>query len=93
LRAILGFPLGDTQQLVPAALINLLGEPGHSGNPVLVGLHEALAIPGVSVHLYGKAKTAPFRKMGHVTVVDKDLHRAREKAMLLKNTLSITAAP
>jgi len=93
LRAILGFPLGDTQQLVPAALINLLGEPGHSGNPVLVGLHEALAIPGVSVHLYGKAKTAPFRKMGHVTVVDKDLHRAKEKAMLVKNTLSITAAP
>ncbi len=93
LRAILGFPLGDTLQIVPAALINLLGEPGHSGNPVLIGMHEALSIAGVSIHLYGKAKTAPYRKMGHVTVVDPDLEQARVKAMLVKNTLRITAEP
>ncbi|MBI1192424.1 MAG: 5-(carboxyamino)imidazole ribonucleotide synthase [Bacteroidetes bacterium] len=93
LRAILGLPLGDSSQIVPAALINLLGEPGHSGTPMLVGMHEALRIPGVSIHLYGKAKTAPYRKMGHVTVIDQDLDKAREKAMLVKNTLRITAEP
>ena len=91
LRAILGLPLGDATQIIPAALINLLGEPDFSGTPVFVGLSEALAIPGVAVHLYGKAKTSPFRKMGHVTVVDKDIEQARAKALRVKSLLTIIA--
>lgn len=89
LRAITGLPLGSTDQLRPAAMINLLGEPGYSGPPVVEGLRQALAIPGVSVHIYGKEETRPFRKMGHVTVLDEDLERARLKALRVKDLLKI----
>ncbi|MFP4603285.1 MAG: 5-(carboxyamino)imidazole ribonucleotide synthase [Halochromatium sp.] len=89
LRAITGLPLGVTDQLMPAAMINLLGAPGESGPPVIRGLRAALAIPGVSVHLYGKAETRPFRKMGHVTVLDTDIERAREKAERVRALIEI----
>jgi 5-(carboxyamino)imidazole ribonucleotide synthase len=89
LRAITGLPLGATDQLMPAAMINLLGEPGESGVPVLKGLRAALAIPGVSVHLYGKAETRPFRKMGHVTILDPEIERAREKAEQVRALLTV----
>lgn len=89
LRAITGLPLGATDQLMPAAMINLLGEPGESGPPVIHGLRAALAIPGVSVHLYGKAETRPNRKMGHVTVLDPEIERAREKAEQVRGLLKI----
>lgn len=91
LRAILGFPLGETHQKIPAALLNLLGEPGYNGTPLICGLQEALAIPGVSVHLYGKHISSPFRKMGHVTILDHDLNKARERANAVKNILKIKA--
>ncbi|MEY6433718.1 5-(carboxyamino)imidazole ribonucleotide synthase [Thioalkalicoccus limnaeus] len=90
LRAILGLPLGATEQLSPAAMINLLGEPDHGGRPVICGLAAALAIPGVSVHFYGKASTRPHRKMGHVTVLDADIEAARRKAEQVREHLRIT---
>lgn len=89
LRAITGLPLGATEQLMPAAMINLLGAPGESGPPVIRGLRAALAIPGVSVHFYGKASTRPFRKMGHVTVLDADIESARRKAEQVRALLEI----
>ena len=90
LRAVLGLPLGDTAQLVPAAMINLLGAASGAGRPVLRGLSEALAIPGVSVHVYGKGRSSPNRKMGHVTVVDTDLAAARRKAERVRELLEIS---
>ncbi|AHF02596.1 5-(carboxyamino)imidazole ribonucleotide synthase [Marichromatium gracile] len=90
LRAVVGLPLGSTDQLVPAAMINLLGAPGYRGRPVIRGMAEALAIPGVCVHLYGKATTSPFRKMGHVTVLDTDIEQAREKALRVRELIEIT---
>ncbi len=90
LRAIVGLPLGSTAQLSPAAMINLLGAPGHRGRPVISGIAEALAIPGVCLHLYGKAATAPFRKMGHVTVLDTDIEAARHKAERVRGLLEIS---
>lgn len=89
LRAITGLPLGATDQLIPAAMINLLGAPGESGPPVIRGLRAALAIPGVSVHFYGKADTRPFRKMGHVTVLDADIEAARRKAEQVRALIEI----
>jgi 5-(carboxyamino)imidazole ribonucleotide synthase len=89
LRAITGLPLGAPDLLTPAAMINLLGEPGYSGRPVIRGLRAALAIPGVSVHLYGKATTRAHRKMGHVTVLDQDVERAREKAERVRALIRI----
>ncbi|WP_328987331.1 5-(carboxyamino)imidazole ribonucleotide synthase [Thiorhodovibrio winogradskyi] len=90
LRAIAGLPLGATDLLCPAAMVNLLGAPGHHGRPVIRGLRAALAIPGVSVHIYGKAATRPYRKMGHVTVLDTDLEQALRKAKRVRELIEIT---
>jgi 5-(carboxyamino)imidazole ribonucleotide synthase len=90
LRAITGLPLGRTDLLMPAAMINLLGAEGHTGRPLIRGLAAALAIPGVSVHIYGKAATRPNRKMGHVTVLDSDLEAARQRAAQVGRVLEIT---
>jgi 5-(carboxyamino)imidazole ribonucleotide synthase len=80
LRAIYNLPLGDTAIIVPAAMINLLGEEGFSGTPVYEGLNEILAMSGVHLHLYGKNTTQSFRKMGHITVTDNDIEKLKEKA-------------
>jgi 5-(carboxyamino)imidazole ribonucleotide synthase len=92
LRAITGLPLGATDLLCPAAMLNLLGEPGFSGRPVIRGLRAALAIPGVSVHLYGKAETRAHRKMGHVTVLAGDVEQARAKAEQVRARLTVAGA-
>lgn len=89
LRAILGLPLGDTRQLSPAAMVNLLGEPGYAGRPVISGLAAALAVPGVCVHVYGKAVTKPGRKMGHLTVLDETTEAACAKAGQVKNMIKV----
>lgn len=91
LRAILGLPLGSTETLSPAAMINLLGAPDESGHPVIRGLEETLSIPGVCLHLYGKAKTSPFRKMGHITILDHDTTSAKAKAIQVRDTIEIGA--
>jgi 5-(carboxyamino)imidazole ribonucleotide synthase len=89
LRAILGLPLGETSALVPSAMVNLLGEPGHEGLARYLGFEEVIEIPGVHVHLYGKKITKPFRKMGHVTVIDKDVESLIQKATFVKQTLKV----
>jgi 5-(carboxyamino)imidazole ribonucleotide synthase len=89
LRAILGLPLGDTEIIRPSAMVNLLGAPGHTGPVRYEGLEEALSISGVYVHLYGKALTKPFRKMGHVTITADTAEEAREKAMKIKELIQV----
>lgn len=89
LRSILNLPLGDTDLIRPAAMVNLLGEEGHSGPVDYEGLEEALGISGVYVHLYGKEDTKPFRKMGHVTITGKTAEEAREKAMRVKSIIKV----
>jgi 5-(carboxyamino)imidazole ribonucleotide synthase len=89
LRAILGLPLGATDLLSPAAMINLLGAPEARGRPVIEGMAAALGIDGVCLHLYGKAEVTPYRKMGHVTVLDPDLDKAREKAERVRDLIKI----
>jgi len=89
LRAVLDLPLGDTRQLQPAAMVNLLGAAGYQGRPLISGLAAVLAIPGVCVHVYGKAVTKPGRKMGHVTVIDDTLDAACAKAREVKNSIRI----
>lgn len=91
LRAILNLPLGDTSIVHASAMVNVLGEEGFSGLAKYDGLEEVLQQPGVYVHLYGKKMTKPFRKMGHVTVVDSDVARLKKKANFVKQTLKVTA--
>ncbi|WP_285008085.1 5-(carboxyamino)imidazole ribonucleotide synthase [Pedobacter faecalis] len=91
LRAIFNLPLGDTRSISNAVMINLLGEKGHDGVAVYKGLEKIMAVEGVYVHLYGKKYTKPFRKMGHVTVVDQNRETAVEKANYIKNTLKVVS--
>lgn len=91
IRAVSGLPLGDTTLLRPVAMLNLLGTENASGTPVIEGLPEALAIPGLAFHFYGKEITKPFRKMGHVTVLDEQLGNALVKIHQVKKILKITA--
>lgn len=91
LRAILGLPLGETDLILPSAMVNLLGEPGYNGRARYKGFEKVMAVPGVHVHLYGKQLTKPFRKMGHVTIVDPDVNSLQEKADFVKRTLKVIA--
>jgi 5-(carboxyamino)imidazole ribonucleotide synthase len=89
LRAVMGLPLGSVEQLSPAVMLNLLGAPGSEGAVKLSGLAEALMIPGVSVHLYGKAETRPYRKMGHATILNQNLEIAEQIAEKLRDLITI----
>ncbi|HMQ07287.1 MAG TPA: 5-(carboxyamino)imidazole ribonucleotide synthase [Saprospiraceae bacterium] len=89
LRAISGLPLGSTKQQVPALMFNLLGEAGFEGPVRYEGIEECLSIEGVHIHIYGKAITKPFRKMGHVTITGPTLDKAREVAFFIKKTLKV----
>jgi 5-(carboxyamino)imidazole ribonucleotide synthase len=91
LRAILGLPPGDTRCTSPSAMVNLLGEEGYTGLARYEGLSKVLSVSGVHVHLYGKKQTKPFRKMGHVTLVDADLESLKKKANFVKQTLKVKA--
>lgn len=91
LRAILNLPLGDPSIVKAGVMVNLLGEFGHEGTAVYQGLEDVLKFSGVYVHLYGKSITKAFRKMGHVTIVDNDILKAKQKAKLVKNTLKVVA--
>jgi 5-(carboxyamino)imidazole ribonucleotide synthase len=92
-RILAGYPLGSTELLKPAMMVNLLGEAGAAGKPVYNGLGETLGVPGVSVHLYGKRQVRPFRKMGHLTAIASNIAEARLRAMEARDKLSITALP
>ena len=89
LRAILNFPLGSTKLVSPSVMINLLGEPNHKGNVVYSNIEKCLAKEGVNIHIYGKKTTKPFRKMGHVTITDDNIDKAKEKANFVKNNLTV----
>ena len=89
IRAVTNLPLGSTRLMSPAVMVNLLGEENYAGEPVIEGIHDALEIPMLSFHFYGKTYTKPFRKMGHVTVLDDDIETALKKALHAKEVLKI----
>lgn len=89
IRAILDLPLGKTDSKVGSVMVNLVGEEGFTGDVVYDGINEILAMPGVTPHIYGKKQTRPFRKMGHVTIVDNDLSKAREIAAQVKKKIKV----
>ncbi|TVZ26965.1 5-(carboxyamino)imidazole ribonucleotide synthase [Gillisia sp. Hel_I_86] len=89
LRAILDLPLGNTESKVAGIMVNLSGEKNHTGAPIYKNMEQILKMPGVTPHIYGKKETRPFRKMGHVTIVNKDLRTARTIAEEVKNTLKV----
>lgn len=90
-RILSDYPLGSTAQLMPAMMVNLLAEPDADGETVYEGLDKALAVPGVSVHLYGKRRVKPFRKMGHLTALGSSIDEAIARAELARNQIRIVA--
>jgi 5-(carboxyamino)imidazole ribonucleotide synthase len=89
LRAILNLPLGNTDSKVAGIMVNLVGEEGYSGQVVYENIEKIMTINGVTPHIYGKRETRPFRKMGHVTIVNEDMTEARKIAEEVKNSIRV----
>lgn len=89
LRAVLNLPLGRTDSKVGGIMVNLVGAEGFTGNVVYQNIEAIMHMDGVTPHIYGKKQTRPFRKMGHVTIVNEDLNQARRIAEEVKNTIKV----
>jgi len=89
IRAILNLPLGKTESKVGGVMVNLVGAEGYTGNVIYENITNIMKMEGVTPHIYGKKQTRPFRKMGHVTIVNKDLDKARKIAEEVKNTIIV----
>jgi 5-(carboxyamino)imidazole ribonucleotide synthase len=89
LRAILNLPLGSTDSKVAGIMVNLVGEEGYEGPVYYENIGQIMAIDGVTPHIYGKRETRPFRKMGHVTIVNEDMTIARQIAQEVKNSIRV----
>ena len=89
LRAILNLPLGNTSSKVAGIMVNLVGSAGFEGQVVYENIEKIMAIDGVTPHIYGKRETRPFRKMGHVTIVNEDMVAARRIAEEVKNSIRV----
>ncbi|NRD20994.1 5-(carboxyamino)imidazole ribonucleotide synthase [Winogradskyella eckloniae] len=89
IRCVFGLPLGNTESKVAGVMVNLVGAEGHTGHVVYNNIENILAMDGVTPHIYGKKQTRPFRKMGHVTIVNKDIAIARKIAEQVKQTIEV----
>ncbi len=91
LRAILDLPLGNCESKVAGIMVNLVGAEGYAGNVIYENIANIMAIDGVTPHIYGKKETRPFRKMGHVTIVNENMDEARKIAETVKNSIRVIA--
>ena len=89
IRAILDLPLGNTDLIIAGVMVNLVGAEGQTGQVHYNNIETALSMKAVSPHIYGKKQTRPFRKMGHVTIVDQDINTARETAEKVKQLITV----
>ena len=90
-RILLNYPLGNTDAILPSAIVNIIGSEGYSGDVIYEGLDTVLAMDNVFVHLYGKKQTKPGRKMGHVTIISNDYQDLTHKANKIKHTLKVVS--
>ena len=89
IRAILDLPLGNTASTVGGIMVNLVGAEGYTGDVIYDNIEHIMGLDGVTPHIYGKKQTRPFRKMGHVTIVNKDITQARQIAQQVKQTIKV----
>ncbi len=88
-RIILNYPLGNTESILPASIVNIIGEDGCNGEAKYHGLDKVLKMKNVFVHLYGKIQTKPGRKMGHVTIMSRNKRDLVENVKEIKKTLKV----
>jgi 5-(carboxyamino)imidazole ribonucleotide synthase len=91
LRVLQNLPLGDTSNVQPSLMLNIIGEPSFSGEAIYSGLDIVMKLPKVYVHLYGKTQTKPGRKMGHVTILGNNVEELMQKAAFVKQALKVIA--
>lgn len=89
IRSILNLPLGNTENKTGGVMVNLVGDEDYSGNVVYKNIEKIMGMKGVTPHIYGKKQTRPFRKMGHVTIVNENLSEARRIAEDVKHTIKV----
>jgi 5-(carboxyamino)imidazole ribonucleotide synthase len=89
LRAILNLTLGSTKSKVGSVMVNLVGEEGYTGQVYYKNIENIMSLNGVTPHIYGKRETRPFRKMGHVTIIDEDINEARRVAEKVKQKIKV----
>ena len=89
LRAVLNLPLGETKNKLGGIMVNLVGAENYTGDVIYENIEEIMKMEGVTPHIYGKKQTRPFRKMGHVTIVNENLDTARHIAEQVKNTIRV----
>ncbi len=89
LRILLELPLGSTQLIKPAVMLNILGSPDFSGPYYLSGYDQLLQEEGLYVHLYGKKQARPHRKLGHITILGDTLTQALDKARKIESVFAI----
>jgi 5-(carboxyamino)imidazole ribonucleotide synthase len=89
IRAILNLPLGRTENKLNGIMVNLVGSEGHTGDVVYKNIEEIMSMDGVTPHIYGKKETRPFRKMGHVTIINDNIHTAHRIAEKVKETIQV----
>jgi 5-(carboxyamino)imidazole ribonucleotide synthase len=90
-RIMLGYPLGNPKHIMHAAIVNLIGSEGYSGEANYEGIEEILKMENAFLHLYGKKETRPGRKMGHVTILSPEKSDLVYKAKAIKQKLNITS--
>ena len=90
-RIMLQYPLGNTEHIFPAAIVNIIGAANYTGTPVYEGLEKVLEIPDAFVHIYGKTITKPGRKMGHVTILSKEKQELIHQASRILQTLTVSS--
>lgn len=91
LRIMLGYPLGNPKQILPAAIVNIVGEPNANGPASYTGLKKVLSLQNTFVHIYGKSHVKPGRKMGHVTILSADEKDLKNKIQIIKDELKAVA--
>ena len=90
-RIMLGYPLGNPKHIVPAAMVNLIGTDGFSGEARYEGIEDILKMENVFLHLYGKKETRPGRKMGHATILSPEKSDLVFKAKAIRQKLRIVS--
>ena len=89
IRAILGLPMGSTENKLSGVMVNLVGAENNTGEVIYKNIEKLMEMEGVTPHIYGKKQTRPFRKMGHVTIVNSNIDTARTIAQKVKQTIKV----
>jgi len=91
LRILMDLPLGSTEMISPAVMINIIGPTDVNGNYKLMNEKELLQEKGLYLHMYGKKTTKPFRKLGHITILNKDAQQIKNISNAIYQKINIQA--